>query len=83
MTTTLTAPDITCGGCANAIRRALGTLPGVSEVTVEVDRKTVVVTHQGGVTDHDALVAALDRAGFPAEDAPAAEPATSCSCCKP
>lgn len=65
MTTTLTAPSISCGGCANAIRRALGTVPGVSDVDVDVAQKTVTVTHEEEATLRETIVAALDRAGFP------------------
>lgn len=64
-TTTLTAPDIVCGGCANAIKKAVGALPGVSAVEVEVDSKRVTVTHEPAAT-HETLIGTLDRAGFPA-----------------
>jgi len=67
-TTTLTAPDIVCGGCANAIQRALGKVPGVSEIAVDVDHKTVAVTYEDTATPRDAIIAALDRAGFPVAD---------------
>lgn len=76
MTTTLTAPDITCGGCANAIRRALGSVPGVSGIDVDVARKAVSVTHDEGVAGRAAILAALDRAGFPAADQQGTEPPT-------
>lgn len=86
--TTLTAPDIVCGGCANAIKKAVGALPGVSAVEVDVDSKRVTVTHEPTAT-REAVTAALDRAGFPAtveEDAPSSgtdsAPTSECSCCK-
>jgi copper chaperone len=63
--TVLTAPDISCGGCANAIRNALGALEGVSRVEVDVETKAVAVGHDPKVS-REALVAALERAGFPA-----------------
>jgi copper chaperone len=66
-TTTLSAPDIHCGGCANAIKNALGKTPGVSDVAVDVDAKTVTVTHDAPVA---ALTDALDRIGFPATALP-------------
>ena len=66
--TNLTAPDIVCDGCANAIRKALGGLPGVSDVAVDIDRKAVSVTHDDTATDRAAIVAALDNAGFPVAD---------------
>jgi copper chaperone len=66
MTTTFQAPDIECDGCANAIKRALSKVEGISAVTVEVDKKTVNVTHS---TRPETILAALDRAGFPATTA--------------
>ena len=62
--TVLTAPDIVCGGCASAIKNALGRIAGVSDVAVDIATKRVTVTHDVSVTRH-ALTAALDRAGFP------------------
>ena len=65
-TINLSAPDISCGGCANAIRRALTNLNGVNEVTVDVATKTVTVQYEESTASRDGVVAALDRAGFPA-----------------
>ena len=39
------APDIECDGCATAIKNALGKLPGVTVVAVDVDGKQIAVTH--------------------------------------
>jgi copper chaperone CopZ len=66
-TTTLTAPDIVCGGCANAIQNALSRMAGVASVKVEVETKRVQVTHDEATSRMD-LVAALDRAGFPVQE---------------
>ena len=63
--TTLTASDIVCGGCANAIRNAFGRIDGVTNVEVDVATKRVSVDHEAGVT-HDDIVKVLDEAGFPA-----------------
>ena len=64
--TTLIAPEITCGGCANSIKKALGNLDGVGEVAIEVETKKVSVEHNESVSRED-IVKALDRAGFSAE----------------
>ena len=64
-TTTVTAPDIVCGGCANAIKNALGRVPGVSEVAVDVDSKQVTVKHDEQKAPRTAITQALDKAGFP------------------
>jgi copper chaperone len=63
MTTTFTSEDISCEGCANAIKKAVGGLPGVSEVSVDVEKQEITVSHQGAVT-RDALASTLDKAGF-------------------
>jgi len=63
-TTRFTAPDIECDGCANAIKRALATVHGVSAVDVDVPTKAVAVQHESDV-DRETLESALDRAGFP------------------
>lgn len=62
--TTLTAPDIVCGGCANAIKNALGRIDGVAAVDVDVETKKVTVDHEAGVTQ-ERLAKVLDDAGFP------------------
>jgi copper chaperone CopZ len=64
MQTTTKAPDIVCDGCANAIKKALSKLPGVTEVEVAVPTKQVTVSHDASVSS-DAIRDALDRAGFP------------------
>ena len=61
--TTFSAPDIVCGGCANAIQNALGSTQGVSLVNVDVAAKTVTVTHDEKATP-EAMALTLDRAGF-------------------
>jgi copper chaperone len=64
--TTVTAPDIVCGGCANAIKNAFGKLEGVSSVEVDVASKQVSVEHGSSVTRKD-VVRVLDDAGFSAQ----------------
>jgi Cu+-exporting ATPase len=65
METTFTASGITCQGCANTITKALGTVPDVSGVDVDVARKRVIVRHGEGVP-RKSLEDALARAGYPA-----------------
>lgn len=64
-TTTVTAPEIVCGGCAGSIKKALGNVPGVSEVEVDVATKKVTVSHGENVSRAN-IVEALDRAGYSA-----------------
>ena len=62
-TTNFSAPDIMCDACATAIQKAVGAVPGVSKVAVDVAAKNVTITHEANVP-RETLVNALDRAGF-------------------
>jgi copper chaperone len=64
MTTTLTlsVPGMTCGHCEAAIKQEVGAVAGVAGVDVDLETKDVVVT--GVDLDRDAIVAAIDEAGF-------------------
>ena len=65
-TTTLSAPDIMCDGCAQSIKRALSRDNGVSDVQVDVTNKLVTVMHDANSVPVSHVVDALDKAGFPA-----------------
>ena len=56
-------PGITCGHCATAIREAVRCVPGVRDVDVDIDAKTVRVAGGG---DAAALRAAIADAGYQA-----------------
>jgi copper chaperone len=62
-TTTVTAPEIVCGGCASSIKKALGNVAGVSEVDVDVATKNVTVNHDENVS-REKIADVLDRAGY-------------------
>lgn len=66
MTTTFSAPDIECGGCANSIKNALGKTEGVQTVEVDIEKKTVAVTYAAPTTK-ESLLDRLDTIGFPAQ----------------
>ena len=61
-TITFSVPGMTCGHCEAAIKQEVGSVAGVSGVDVDLETKDVVVT--GTSLDRDALVAAIDEAGF-------------------
>lgn len=54
-------PGISCGHCVRAIRGSVGMVPGVSEVSVDVESKTVTVCGSAGV---EAVHAAIEDAGY-------------------
>lgn len=61
-TLVLTVPGMTCGHCEAAIKREVGSVAGVSDV--DVDLQTKLVTVSGDTLDRDAIVAAIDEAGY-------------------
>ncbi|MDH7571130.1 MAG: heavy-metal-associated domain-containing protein [Armatimonadota bacterium] len=63
-TTTLNVEGMTCEGCANAIRRALTRLEGVSGVEVDLARKRVSVTHDEARAPVAEVRARIEAAGY-------------------
>jgi copper chaperone len=61
-TISFSVPGMTCGHCEAAIKQEVGGVAGVTAVEVDLETKDVVVT--GVSLDRDALVAAIDEAGF-------------------
>jgi copper chaperone len=61
MTTELSVTDMNCNGCEEAIEDALGDLSGVE--SADADHETGSVTVEGDA-DRDALVGAIEDAGF-------------------
>lgn len=65
---TLSIPDMSCGHCKASVEQALGALPGVGEVTVDLTARSAVVTGSAALEN---LLQALDAVGFPAKAVPA------------
>ncbi len=61
-TLTLSVPGMTCGHCETSVKKEVGGVLGVTDIDVDLDTKDVVVTGVG--LDRDAIVAAIDEAGF-------------------
>ena len=57
-----TVPGMTCGHCEAAVKREIGSVAGVTTVDVDLERKIVVVS--GVELDRDAIVEAIDEAGY-------------------
>ena len=64
-TTRFLVPGMTCGHCTKAVTDEVGKITGVTGVDIDLDSKTVVVTATDAIS-WDALVAAVDEAGFEA-----------------
>ncbi len=61
-TLTFSVPGMTCGHCEAAVKQEVGGVTGVSDVAVDLATKLVTVT--GAALDRDAIVAAIDEAGY-------------------
>ena len=64
-TITVTAPDISCEHCRRAIEGAVGALPGVAGVHVEVPTRTVRVSYDPARVSRQQIEATLDDEGYP------------------
>lgn len=61
-TTTYQVTGMTCGHCVKAVSEEVGQVPGVSDVSVDLESGAVTVTGDG-FTDAD-IAAAVDEAGY-------------------
>lgn len=66
MPSTLTLPvqGMTCGGCENAVKRAVGTLPGVAEVAASHRDSQVVVTYDAALVAPADIEAKIGKLGY-------------------
>lgn len=62
--TILSIPDMSCGHCTASVEKALGKLPGVASVSVDLPNRRATIE---GPAAPAALIAALDQIGFPAQ----------------
>lgn len=46
---------MTCGGCSSAIDRILSKIDGVTDIKIDVEAKSVVVTHEESVSSEEML----------------------------
>ncbi len=58
----LVVPGMSCGHCKAAVTAEVSAVPGVSRVDVDLDTKLVTV--HGTDVSRDAVVAAIDEAGY-------------------
>lgn len=55
---------MTCGGCENAITRALSNLEGVSQVTASHRDSRVTLVYDPSLVNRDAIVKRIEAAGY-------------------
>ena len=60
----LNVTGMTCGGCENAVRRAVAQLDGVSNVSASHAENRVVVEHDPARVDRTRIADAITKAGF-------------------
>ncbi len=58
-------PDVSCGHCKMAIEKAVGAMPGVGKVEVDVEGRSVDIAFDEGVVGEDAILATLEEEGYP------------------
>ncbi len=63
-TTTIAVPDISCGHCKSSIEGAVGALPGVEKVEVNIEPKTVDVSFDDTQVGLDQIVEAIEEQGY-------------------
>ena len=61
-TVTFNVPGVSCDHCRSAIETEVSAVSGVRSVEVDLDAKIVTVT--GEPLDEQAVVAAIDEAGY-------------------
>lgn len=66
-TMTYTAPAISCAHCQHAIESAVGALPGVDVVRVDIPTKRVDVRYDPAQVQLATIEATLDEEGYPAQ----------------
>ena len=64
-TSELRAPAISCNHCVNAIKRAVGAMPGVQSVDASAATKVVTVTYDPAVVAETAIRATMADEGYP------------------
>ena len=62
---TYRVPGMTCDHCKAAVSEEVSKVAGVEAVDVDLDTKLVRVSGDG--LEHDALVSAIDEAGYDAQ----------------
>ncbi len=62
--TTLKVDGMSCEHCVKAVTGAVGALPGVTKVAVDLAAKTVTVEYDPGKTTLDSINAEIEEQGY-------------------
>lgn len=65
-TTTLKVSGMTCKHCVHTVKQALENIDGVEEAKVDLGAGEAVVDFDDGMTNAEALAAAVTEEGYPA-----------------
>jgi copper chaperone CopZ len=63
-------PEMHCGNCVGPIRGGLRDVPGIASSEFDLGQRVVTVRWASGLTNRQAIEAAITRAGFKVENAP-------------
>jgi len=66
---TLAITGMHCDDCADKVRKAIASMPGVKQVLVDLDRREALVVVEAGKFDERAVQAAVQEAGYGAKRA--------------
>jgi copper chaperone len=61
---TLHVTGMTCGGCENAVTRAVSRLDGIAHVTASHQNERVIVDFDAAKVDRARITAAITNAGY-------------------
>lgn len=67
-TSTLKVDGMKCQNCANRVEKTVSSLPGVYDVAVDLDAKTVALTYDSAQINRSSLAAAIDNLGYKVAD---------------
>jgi copper chaperone len=68
----LTVTGMTCGGCENAVKKALQTLDGVEDVSASREASLVGVTYDANKITRATLTAKIEALGYDVAPSPPA-----------
>ncbi len=64
MNTILHVEGMSCNHCVNAVKGAVTALPGVGQVNVDLEAKTVTVDYDGEQVDVARIIAEIEDQGY-------------------